>query len=90
MLGAAPDPINSENEVRAFVEMLIASGELALGGGAKKPCAVRSAQAAKKKPLPGAPTHAIKAVRGKRMIVRERFACGACGCCAAFRSELDG
>jgi len=60
--------------------MLIATGDLALDGNAKK--AVRGAMrtSGRRKPSPGAPTHAIKAVRGKRMIVRERFACGTCGC----------
>ena len=90
MLGAAPDPINSENEVRAFVEMLIATGDLAFERNAKK--AVRGAvrTSGKRKPSPGAPTHAIKAVRGKRMIVRERFACGTCGCRIHSEIASDG
>jgi hypothetical protein len=80
LLGAAPEPINSENEVRAFVEMLIATGDLAFDGNAKKGVRRAVRTSGRRKPSPGAPTHAIKAVRGKRMIVRERFACGTCGC----------
>jgi len=89
LLGSMPEPVTTESEVDAFVEMLIESGGLLLGRRPPK-STVRAARAgAGKQAVPATATHAIRTLRGKRTLVRERFACGACGCRTAFSTGLN-
>jgi hypothetical protein len=80
VLGVMPHGESTIDEVQAFVRSLVRKG--AIDFGEAKPARKKKGKgmvASKDQPLPPAPvTHVIKKVRGQKMLVRTRFACG-CG-----------
>jgi hypothetical protein len=77
VMGALPEPISTEREVQTFVEALLRHGQIemapaATAGRARGAAAGMGAkaQAVRRE------THAVKMVRGKKMLVRVRFHCG--------------
>jgi fungalysin metallopeptidase (M36) len=78
VVGALPHAVDSETEVRSFVQSLLEHGRIELGGTAKKKTKSVVATAA----TAGGdrePTHAIRSVGGKKTLQRIRFRCACCG-----------
>jgi len=75
ILSGMPDPFTTEDEVHAFVETLMKTNNIAMGGerGSARG-AVSGARKDRK------PTHTIVSERGRKVLRRVRFACPACGC----------
>jgi hypothetical protein len=73
VMGAVPNPVDTESEVRSFVESLLKHDRIEIPGTR------RGAVASTKRS--GKPTHAVKSVGGKKVLQRIRFQCfGHCGC----------
>jgi hypothetical protein len=78
VMGAIPEPVSTEREVQTFVEALLRHGQIEMASGAKGAARARGAAAAvggTSQPV-RRETHAVKVVRGKKMLVRVRFHCG--------------
>jgi hypothetical protein len=73
VMGAVPNTAETEAEVKAFVESLVAHRRIAFGGKAAK-------SAVAKRDFPDHFTHVIKSVGGKKVLQRVRFLCGCAGC----------
>lgn len=65
VMGALPNPVNTEVEVQAFVESLIVHRRLELPGAAPSD-------------FPAHKTHQVKTTGGQKMLSRMRFACFCC------------
>jgi hypothetical protein len=68
VLGPLPQAAVTQDEVKGFVQMLLDNGLIDLGK--KKVSALAAARASA-----GKPTHAVRKVRGKKVLTRVRFAC---------------
>ena len=68
VLGARPHMDDTDVEVRAFVESLLAHGRIKLGKPTKRAAAVSSSNW-------DHATHVIRAVGGKKVLQRARFQC---------------
>jgi hypothetical protein len=73
VLGALPEPNQTVDEVKAFVETLLANGRIALGTKRVRGAAAAAAPAEQ----PQAVTHVIRTRGGKKILERIRFFCGA-------------
>jgi len=73
VMGAVPHVAETDSEVMAFVESLIAHKRIQYGG--KKARAAVAARA-----FPDHTTHVIKSVGGKKVLQRVRFLCMCPGC----------
>ena len=84
VMGAVPNAAETESEVKAFVESLLAHKRIGFAGKAAKKvakkAAKKSAVAAVAKPAPDHVTHVVKTVGGKKVLQRIRFLCGCTGC----------
>jgi hypothetical protein len=72
VMGAVPNTAETEDEVKAFVEALVAHNRIGFGGKAKGAVAKRA--------FPEHVTHVVKSVGGKKVLERVRFLCGCTGC----------
>jgi hypothetical protein len=76
IMGTLPEPVSTEREVKAFVESLLAHGQIefaAPAGGRRS-----RAAAAKTSPI-SRETHRVRTAGGRKILERVRFHCG-CGC----------
>jgi hypothetical protein len=73
ILGGLPEPTGSVQEVTAFVRTLLAADRIAFEATQARSGIPSQRRKDERKRLP---THAIRSVRGKRMLERVRFACG--------------
>jgi hypothetical protein len=71
VMGQLPDAVSTEREVEAFVASLVSHGQIDLVG----PPRARGAVARVADQAIRRQTHKVKTVRGKRVLVRERFQC---------------
>jgi hypothetical protein len=79
VLGMVPQVESTTDEVQSFVRSLLRKGAIDFGDATVAPKAAKKSVVATTRPMPPAPiTHAIKTLRGKKTLVRIRFACG-CG-----------
>jgi len=72
VMGAVPNAAETEDEVKAFVESLVAHNRIGFGGKARGAVARRE--------FPDHVTHVVKSVGGKKVLQRVRFLCGCTGC----------
>lgn len=77
VMGAMPHGIDTEAEVRSFVNSLLAHGRIELGKPGKPKRAKGIVAGAGRI---GGTTHRIKTVGGKKVLQRFRFLCGCCRC----------
>jgi len=75
ILSGMPDPYTTEDEVRAFVETLMKTNNIALAGASKSATGRTVGGRRDRKP-----THSVVSERGRKVLRRVRFACPACGC----------
>jgi hypothetical protein len=75
VMGAVPNAAETESEVKAFVESLVAHRRIGYGGKGKG----KKAAAAKRK-FPEHVTHVVKSVGGRKVLQRVRFLCGCVRC----------
>jgi hypothetical protein len=73
VMGAVPNTAETESEVKAFVESLVAHRRIGFPGKAAKAAVARRA-------FPDHVTHVVKTVSGKKVLQRVRFLCGCAGC----------
>ena len=73
VLGAQPEMNQTEDEVSAFVETLLANGRIAFGAKASALAAPSDGKAA-----PQPYTHVIRSVGGKKVLTRVHFLCWCC------------
>ena len=73
VMGAVPNAAETESEVKAFVESLVAHRRIGYGGKARKAAVARRS-------FPEHVTHVVKTVGGRKVLQRVRFLCG-CGSC---------
>ena len=73
ILGGLPEPTGSADEVTAFVRALLAADRIAFGATQVRAGIPSQRRKDERKRLP---THAIRSIRGKRVLERVRFACG--------------
>lgn len=71
ILGTLPDSSSVDGEVETFVRSLVKRGAIDFGGQSKRAVAAADVD------HPGV-THRIKVVRGEKVLVRFRYACGFC------------
>jgi len=74
VMGAVPNTAETEDEVKAFVEALVAHNRIGFGGKAAKSAVAR------RRGLPEHVTHVVKSVGGRKVLQRVRFLCGCTGC----------
>jgi len=72
-MGAVPHVAETDSEVMAFVESLIAHKRIPVRR--KKALAAAAARE-----FPDHTTHVVKSVGGKKVLQRVRFLCGCAGC----------
>jgi hypothetical protein len=70
VMGAMPNPANTESEVQEFVKALLDQNRILLDAKKKAKSLVANLQ----QPVP--PTHEVKTVGGKKVLARIRFSCG--------------
>jgi len=71
-----PDPSTTEDEVNAFVETLVAHGNVAFDAKKSAASALSALpETTKKRRLSKYPTHVIVTSRGKKVLTRVRYAC---------------
>jgi hypothetical protein len=80
VMGAVPNAAETESEVKAFVESLVAHRRIGYGGKRKKAAAAR-------REFPEHVTHVVKSVGGRKVLQRVRFLCGCVRCGAKASSE---
>lgn len=73
VMGAVPNTAETDDEVKAFVEALVAHDRIRFGGKAAKSAVARRA-------FPEHVTHVVKSMGGKKVLQRVRFLCGCAGC----------
>ena len=74
VMGALPNAADTEGEVHAFVRSLLAHDDIDL----KKPKSRGAMAASASAEPPGAPTHVVRSVGGKKVLQRVRFRCMCC------------
>jgi hypothetical protein len=80
VLGALPDPQMTQDEVRAFVRVLVARDQIAYDAATRMAAAkhrTRRGRGAVTSPQ-AAPTHAVVQENGLTLLRRVRYACGCC------------
>jgi hypothetical protein len=76
VLGTMPEPVATDEEVEAFVQSLLATGQLALDGAAAPRGRRPRGRAPAPAEMPPGATHVVEALHGRRTVRRARFACG--------------
>lgn len=84
VMGVAPNPAETESEVHAFVESLLAHRRIRLGS---RPARLGARRLVASDEHPAHASHVIKSVGGKKVLKRERFVCFCAGCGPGLRSR---
>jgi fungalysin metallopeptidase (M36) len=77
VIGAVPNTAETEDEVKAFVEALVAHNRIGYGAKAKK---AKTKAATARRAFPEHATHVVKSVGGRKVLERVRFLCGCTDC----------
>lgn len=89
VMSATPDAITTEDEVRSFVEGLVARGQISHNGGDHRRGAAATRPPTRPQPatagFPG--THQVVMRAGTKVLERQRFACG---CRATLGQQSEG